>query len=56
MGTIDFCQTKIYVQRGKVQPGRSNKVKAKKERETKQKYVTYVKHKANQANAQGTLN
>lgn len=55
MGTIDFCQTKIYVQRGKVQPGRS-KVKAKERERDKQKYVTYVKHKANQANAQGTLN
>lgn len=35
------------------QPGR--KVN-ERERERERKYVTYVKHKANQANAQGTLN
>lgn len=33
------------------QPGRKMN-----ERERERKYVTYVKHKANQANAQGTLN
>lgn len=52
VGTIDFCQNKVLSRECAVQQPERNS----NENKSNNFHMSHVKHKANQANAQGTLN